>query len=164
MTEILPISKLISNGEVQGSQATLRMMPCPIFVLILNALYQGFQMRYHLFQKFFGKMVEIKETSFLSTRGMILIFGNYSYLEGYTYNSKKLISLFKYTHEIFLCFVLKCKDSTTDVTDIDYCQDNAIFHQQSIPSTKIFYGITCMPIAYLQKNKTNKVPWLVGNL
>ena len=25
-------------------------------------------MRYHLFQKFFGKMVEIKETSFLSTR------------------------------------------------------------------------------------------------
>ena len=25
-------------------------------------------MRYHLFQKFFGKMVRIKETSFLSTR------------------------------------------------------------------------------------------------
>ena len=25
-------------------------------------------MRYHLFQKFFGKMVKIKETSFLSTR------------------------------------------------------------------------------------------------
>ena len=33
-------------------------------------------MRYHLFQKLFRKMVEIKETSFLSTRGMILIFGN----------------------------------------------------------------------------------------
>ena len=33
-------------------------------------------MRYHLSQKFFGKMVNIKETSFLSTRGMILIFGN----------------------------------------------------------------------------------------
>ena len=33
-------------------------------------------MRYDLFQKFFGKMVEIKETPFLSTRGMILMFGN----------------------------------------------------------------------------------------
>ena len=33
-------------------------------------------MRYHLFQKFFGKMVKIKETSFLSTRGMTLMFGN----------------------------------------------------------------------------------------
>ena len=42
------------------------------FLQILNALYQGFQMRYHLFQKFFGKMVKIKETSFLSTRGMYL--------------------------------------------------------------------------------------------
>ena len=29
-------------------------------------------MRYHLFQKFFGKMVKIKETSFLSIRGMYL--------------------------------------------------------------------------------------------
>ena len=28
-------------------------------------------MRYHLFQKFFGKMVKIKETSFLSTRGAV---------------------------------------------------------------------------------------------
>ena len=28
-------------------------------------------MRYHLFQKFCGKMVEIKETSFLSTRGAV---------------------------------------------------------------------------------------------
>ena len=33
-------------------------------------------MRYHFFQKFFGKMVKIKETSFLFIRGMILIFGN----------------------------------------------------------------------------------------
>ena len=33
-------------------------------------------MRYHLFQKFFGKMVKIKETSFLSTMGMTLMFGN----------------------------------------------------------------------------------------
>ena len=37
---------------------------------------KGFQMRYHLFQKFFGKMVEIKEMSFPFTRGMILMFGN----------------------------------------------------------------------------------------
>ena len=29
-------------------------------------------MRYHLFQKFFGKMVKIKETSFPSTKGMYL--------------------------------------------------------------------------------------------
>ena len=29
-------------------------------------------MRYHLFQKFFGKMVKIKETSFLSTRGVLI--------------------------------------------------------------------------------------------
>ena len=28
-------------------------------------------MRYHLFQKFCGKMVKIKETSFLSTRGAV---------------------------------------------------------------------------------------------
>ena len=51
-------------------------MPHPIFLLILNALYKGFQMRNHLFQKFFGKLVKIKETSFLSTRGIILMFGN----------------------------------------------------------------------------------------
>ena len=31
-----------------------------------KALYKGIQMRYHLFQKFFGKMVKIKETSFLT--------------------------------------------------------------------------------------------------
>ena len=48
-------------------------MPRPIFLLILNALYKGFQMRYHLLKKFFGKMVKIKETfSFLLER--ILIF------------------------------------------------------------------------------------------
>ena len=29
-----------------------------------------------MYQKFFGKMVKIKEMSFLSTRGMILMFGN----------------------------------------------------------------------------------------
>ena len=40
------------------------------------ALYKGFQMRYHLFQKFFGKMVKIKETSFLFIRGMTLMFRN----------------------------------------------------------------------------------------
>ena len=37
-------------------------------------------MRYHLFQKFFGKMVKIKETSILSTRGMTLMFGNCMYV------------------------------------------------------------------------------------
>ena len=45
-------------------------MPHPIFLLILNALYKGFQMRYHLFQKFFGKIVKIKEASFLFTNRM----------------------------------------------------------------------------------------------
>ena len=40
------------------------MMPRPIFLLILNALYKGFQMRYHLFKKLFEKVVKIKETSF----------------------------------------------------------------------------------------------------
>ena len=33
-------------------------------------------MRYHLYQTFFGKIVKIKEMSFLSTRGMGLMFGN----------------------------------------------------------------------------------------
>ena len=36
------------------------------------AVWKKFWMRYHLFQKFFGKMVKIKETSFFSTRGMYL--------------------------------------------------------------------------------------------
>ena len=36
-------------------------------------------MRYHLFQKFFVKMVKIKEMSFLPTRGMGLMFGNCMY-------------------------------------------------------------------------------------
>ena len=48
-------------------------MPRPIFLLILNALYKGFQMKYHLFQKFFGKRVTIKET-FSSLLKRILIF------------------------------------------------------------------------------------------
>ena len=61
-----------SNGTLQGFLlASFKMMPRPIFLQILNALYQGFQMRYHLFQKFCGKMVKIKETSFLSTRGAV---------------------------------------------------------------------------------------------
>ena len=38
-------------------------------------------MRYHLFQKLFGKMVKIKEMSFFSTRGMGLMFGNCIYFE-----------------------------------------------------------------------------------
>ena len=48
--------------------ATLKMMPRPIFFQILKALHVGFQMRYHLFQNFFGKMVKLKETSFLSPK------------------------------------------------------------------------------------------------
>ena len=32
----------------------------------------GLQMRYHLFQKFFGKVVKIKETYFLFIRGITL--------------------------------------------------------------------------------------------
>ena len=55
--------------QIRG-MATLRMMPRPIFLLILNALYKGFQMRYLLFQKFFGKMVKIKDISFLFTWGI----------------------------------------------------------------------------------------------
>ena len=49
-----------------GKSCIPQNMPPPIFLQILNALYKGFQMRYHLFQKFFGKMVKIKETSFLA--------------------------------------------------------------------------------------------------
>ena len=45
----------------------------PIFLLILNALYKGFQMRYHLFQKFFEKVVKIKETSFLLSKCLVSI-------------------------------------------------------------------------------------------
>merc|ERR1711928_93648 len=48
-------------------------MPRPIFLLILNTLYKGFQMRYHLFQKLFGKMVNIKETSFLLSKCLVSI-------------------------------------------------------------------------------------------
>ena len=48
-------------------------MPRPIFLLILNFQYKGFQMRYHLFKKFFEKVVKIKETSFLLSRCNISI-------------------------------------------------------------------------------------------
>ena len=41
------------------------MVQHPISFLILNVLYKGFQVRYHLFQKFFGKVVKIKQMSFL---------------------------------------------------------------------------------------------------
>ena len=37
-------------------------------------------MRYHLFQKFFGKMVKIKETSFLSMRGAVCFALNCMYI------------------------------------------------------------------------------------
>ena len=46
----------------------LRMMPLPIYFLILNTHYEGFQMSYHLFQKFFGKEVKIKQMSFLFSK------------------------------------------------------------------------------------------------
>ena len=36
----------------------------PDFHLILKALYKGFQMRYYLFQKFYGKVIKIKQTLF----------------------------------------------------------------------------------------------------
>ena len=41
---------------------TLRIMPHPFSFLILNTLNRGFQIRYHLFQKSFGKVVKIKQT------------------------------------------------------------------------------------------------------
>ena len=66
-------------------------MPWAISMLILNALYQGFKMRYHLSQKFFGKIVKIKETSFLSIRGMTLMFGNCMLIEGSTYRIEGFI-------------------------------------------------------------------------
>ena len=50
-----------------------RMKPRPIVLLILNTLYKGFQIRYHLFKTFFGKMVEIKETSFLISKCLVSI-------------------------------------------------------------------------------------------
>ena len=45
------------------------------FVLNFNVAYCD------LFQKFYGKMVKIKEMSFLSTRGMGLMFGNCMYTQ-----------------------------------------------------------------------------------
>ena len=56
-------------------------------------------MRYHLFQKFFGKMVKIKETSFLSTRGMTLMFGNCKSLK---IACKGLILMYKSIASYFL--------------------------------------------------------------
>ena len=53
--------------------ATLKMMPDPIFLMNQNALYKSFQMRYHLFQKFFEKVVKIKETSFLLSKCLVSI-------------------------------------------------------------------------------------------
>ena len=53
--------------------ATLKMMPRLIFLLVLNALYKGFQMKYNLFQKFCKKVVKIKETSFLLSKCCISI-------------------------------------------------------------------------------------------
>ena len=47
--------QLIGCGHPQGDAQ-------PNFFLILKALYQGFQMRYHLFLKFVGKLVEIAQT------------------------------------------------------------------------------------------------------
>ena len=52
---------------------TLRMMPRPISFLILKALYKGFQMRYHLFLTIFGKVVKIKQTSFLLRKRLVSI-------------------------------------------------------------------------------------------
>ena len=45
----------------------------PIFLLILNALCKGFQMRYHLFQNICEKVVELKETSFLLSKCLVSI-------------------------------------------------------------------------------------------
>ena len=43
------------------------------FLLILNALYKSPQMRYHLFQKFFEKVVEVKEMTFFLRKCLISI-------------------------------------------------------------------------------------------
>ena len=66
--------------------ATLSMMPCPISFLILNALYKGFQMRYHLFLKSFEKVVKIAPTrSFWRT-----LYGGNSQKNGWAVYSKSL--------------------------------------------------------------------------
>ena len=56
---------LVSHVVEFTGLVELRLIEGTLFK-ILNALFRGFQMRYHLSQKFFGKMVEIKETSLLS--------------------------------------------------------------------------------------------------
>ena len=43
--------------QLSGIIATHRMMPCPVCLLILIALYYGFQI-YHLFMNFFWKVVQ----------------------------------------------------------------------------------------------------------
>ena len=72
-------------------------------------------MRYHLYQKSFGKMVEIKEMSYLSTRGMGLMFGNcickvpreYQIVEVYIYakcvNKKRsyTVHMMLYSEDLF---------------------------------------------------------------
>ena len=47
-------------------------------------------MRYHLFQKFCGKMVKIKKTSFLSTRGAVCFALNcMSWMQNWSMKSQK---------------------------------------------------------------------------
>ena len=55
-------------------------------------------MRYHLLQKFFGKMVKIKETTFLSTRGMGLMFGNCIALKNWKSNYQGVIETFEISY------------------------------------------------------------------
>ena len=79
----VPIERMFETGKISimrsstqdlvkvvlfsyGGVAILRMMPWPICLLILHALHQGFQMRYHLFLNSFGIVVKIAE-HFLKT-------------------------------------------------------------------------------------------------
>ena len=55
------------------SVVSLRVMQLPTLILILNALYKGFQMNYHLFQKLFGKMIKIKKMSFFFIKCLVSI-------------------------------------------------------------------------------------------
>ena len=68
-TQVLVKVVLFQLGDV----ATLRVMQHQISSLILKAFYQGFQMRYHLFLGFFGKMVKNSKKSFPENRGYGLI-------------------------------------------------------------------------------------------
>ena len=49
------------------------------FAEVLNALYKGFQMKYHLFQNIFEKVVKIKETSFLLSKCLVSITTVYAF-------------------------------------------------------------------------------------